>query len=239
MLQRGSRSTRRTKGGSRGKARSCCARSKTWFLRSPSALSSPAIPGRDPLSARCLQVWIVDCRGARVIACSICVAAGSNETMLIVSSLRCARTDHQPRSRPRQRFTGANGDLVVDELEPDLNAAILRVLDNPTPGLVDLRTALVGAAGPKRKRRRILDALHNPMGGRAGRPSSIAGASEERLGTRGAVVRPPQAPHVRRGVLGRREEPGEPVGGNRGARARSEPCKESVNPATGQARCRQ
>ena len=57
-----------------------------------------------------------------------------------------------------------DGHLAVHALEPELRAAILGVLDDSAPGLVDLRSALFSTAERQPIRRRILTAVHNPMG---------------------------------------------------------------------------
>ena len=61
---------------------------------------------------------------------------------------------------------GSAARLSADELEPDLRAAILGVLEPPPPGLVGLRRVLDGAESRARaehtRRRRLVDRLHNP-----------------------------------------------------------------------------
>jgi len=57
---------------------------------------------------------------------------------------------------------GAGTKVSVTDLEPELRRAILRVLEDPSPGLVELREALIRAEGRQPKAARVRRRFHNP-----------------------------------------------------------------------------
>jgi hypothetical protein len=63
---------------------------------------------------------------------------------------------------------GSAGRLTADELEPDMRAAILSVLERPPPGLAGLRRALKRAERRSKRHhsrgRRVVARVHNPRG---------------------------------------------------------------------------
>ena len=63
---------------------------------------------------------------------------------------------------------GALAKVSASELEPEIQDAILNVLADPPPGLVELREALIGVARPGREPGRLSRRLHNPRGRECG-----------------------------------------------------------------------